>query len=147
MPLRSHEQILVFYKALPTYNRQMTAGEPFGARKRKPDDFYQGYSKHTRTQKENHGTRFPKSVIKFSNRDKRNTVHPTQKPLALMDYLIRTYTNEGEMVLDNCFGSGTTLVAAQNLCRRSVGIERNEQFCQIAIERLAQSPLVFSEAI
>ena len=82
----------------------------------------------------NKGKRYPKNLIKF-NRDKEK-VHPTQKPVALMEYLIKTYTDEGDLVLDNCMGSGTTGVACKNLNRRFVGIELDEKYFEIAKERI-----------
>jgi site-specific DNA-methyltransferase (adenine-specific) len=74
------------------------------------------------------------SFIEFPNEGK--TVHPTQKPVALFEYLINTYTSEGNLVLDNCLGSGTTAIAAQNLNRKWIGIEKEEKYCQIARERI-----------
>lgn len=84
--------------------------------------------------------RHPRNLISISNvsRDKQ---HPTQKPLGLMEYLIRTYSNEGDLILDNTMGSGTTLRAAKNLGRRAIGIELEERYCQIAVERLSQEVL------
>lgn len=86
----------------------------------------------------NTGTRYPSSVQKFSNGNNGN-VHPTQKPVALFEYLIRTYTNEGELVLDNCIGSGTTAVAAINTGRNFIGIEREPEYCEIARQRMADA--------
>lgn len=80
---------------------------------------------------------YPETVIEFANPNQ-NSLHPTQKPLALMDYLIRTYTNEGDTILDFTAGSGTTLRAAKNLNRRAVGIEIDERYCDIAARRLSQ---------
>jgi site-specific DNA-methyltransferase (adenine-specific) len=89
------------------------------------------------------GKRYPKSILSFSNADQTNRLHPTQKPVALIAYLIRTYTNPGAIILDNCIGSGTTLLAAQNEGRRAVGIEISEEYCKIAVDRLRQ-PSFFS---
>ena len=90
--------------------------------------------------------RFPKSIIKINepignSKEKQLYYHPTQKPVALFEYLIKTYTNEGDLVLDNCMGSGTTLVAAKMLGRKAVGIEISEKYCEIAKKRLAQEVL------
>jgi len=79
--------------------------------------------------------RFPTSIIKF-NTDKSKSQHPTQKPVALMEYLIKTYTNEGDLVLDNCMGSGTTLLACHKLNRKGIGIEKEEEYFEIAKERI-----------
>lgn len=87
------------------------------------------------------GENYPTNILEFSS--DYNTLHPTQKPVALMSYLIRTYTNPGELILDNTMGSGTTLVAAQNEGRRAIGIEISEEYCRIAVDRLRQ-PSFFS---
>src|SRR5699024_414583 len=83
----------------------------------------------------NKGTRYPSNIIKFSNGNN-NNIHPTQKPVALFEYLIETYTNEGEIVLDNVMGSGTTGVACKNLNRNFIGMELNEEYFKIATERI-----------
>jgi site-specific DNA-methyltransferase (adenine-specific) len=83
----------------------------------------------------NNGTRFPSSVIKISN-DNHNSLHPTQKPVALFEYLIKTYTNEGDLVLDNCAGSGTTGVACKNLNRNYILIEKEQKYIELIKKRL-----------
>ena len=88
----------------------------------------------------NKGERFPSSVQKFSNRNN-NRLHPTQKPVALCEYLIKTYTNEGETVLDNCMGSGTTGVACVNTDRNFIGIELDDHYFEVATERINQAQL------
>jgi site-specific DNA-methyltransferase (adenine-specific) len=80
--------------------------------------------------------RFPTNIIKISNANKKNIVHPTQKPVELMEYLIKTYTNENDLVLDNCMGSGTTVIAAMNTNRQVIGIEMDENYFNIAKERI-----------
>ena len=90
-------------------------------------------------------TNYPSEIIEFAL-DK-NVIHPTQKPVSLMKYLIKTYTNEGEVVLDNCMGSGTTGVACVNTNRQFIGIEMNEEYFQLASDRIANTSLdVISEA-
>lgn len=83
----------------------------------------------------NEGTRYPKSVIKVAN-DNHNSLHPTQKPVALLQYLIRTYTNPGELVLDNCMGSGTTAIAALREHRHFIGFEKDAKYFDIAVKRI-----------
>jgi len=132
MPLRAHEDILVFYKSLPTYNPQKTKGKPYKCTRGSASDVYVGKDL-TETNNES-GERFPLSWIEIK-RDKEK-YHPTQKPVVLMEYLIRTYTNEGEVVLDNCMGSGTTGVACVNTGRNFVGIEKDPDYFQIAKKRI-----------
>ncbi|MGY8620251.1 DNA-methyltransferase [Bacillus safensis] len=137
MPLRSHEDILVFYKKLPIYNPQMTIGLPYdkGVRKKQDkEDIYGGYKQsHVKSP----GLRFPRSVIyKKTAESEGTTFHKTQKPVALFEYLIRTFSNENNIVLDNCIGSGTTAVAAIRLNRNFIGFETNSEYVEIAKQRL-----------
>ena len=134
MPLKSHENILVFYKALPTYNPQMTEGKPYKAKQGKQSEAF-GMNTGKVIVTENTGTRYPLTVHTFSSTNGKNQ-HPTQKPVALMEYLIKTYTNEGETVLDFTMGSGTTGVACKNLNRNFIGIELDETYFSIAKERI-----------
>jgi len=133
-PLRIHEHILVFYKRQPIYNQQMTKGKPYTIN-RKVNYRGEGYNKQTDSFKENTGFRHPNSVLEFSN-PRIKGGHPTQKPVALMEYLVKTYTNEGDLVLDNCMGSGTTGVACVNLKRDFIGMEDVEKYFEIAKERI-----------
>jgi site-specific DNA-methyltransferase (adenine-specific) len=137
MPLQAHEDIVVFYKSLPTYNPQMEPGKPY-TKKAVSNGDGKNYGKFDRQGKTavNRGERFPRSILKIAN-DNHGSVHPTQKPVALMEYLIRTYTNEGETVLDNTMGSGTTGVACVNTGRRFIGIERDEEYMEIAKDRIS----------
>ena len=139
MPLQAHENISIFYKKLPTYNPQMEQGEPY-IRKAVTNGDGNNYGKFNRVGQVhiNNGERFPRSVIKISN-DNHKSLHPTQKPVALLEYLIKTYTNEGETVLDNCMGSGSTGVACKNLNRKFIGIELDENYFNIAKERIEKS--------
>lgn len=136
MPLKAHENALVFYDRLPTYNPQKTNGHPRKtATKRK--DVTTNYGKQTFDAVSYDSTeRYPRSVIFFSSDKQRSKLHPTQKPVALMEYLILTYTNPGDTVLDNCMGSGTTGVACRITGRQFIGIERNPGFFAIAQQRL-----------
>ena len=132
MPLKNHENILVFYKKLPTYNPQMRTGfKPYETKKGHHGSNY-GDDKGAITK--SNGERYPLSTVEIA-RDK-NRVHPTQKPVALLEYLIKTYTNEGETVLDNTMGSGSTGVACVNTNRHFIGIELNENYFNIAKERI-----------
>ena len=132
MPLKNHENILVFYKKAPTYNPQMRLGfKPYKTKKGHHGSNY-GQDKGALT--ESSGERYPLTVVKFS-RDK-DKLHPTQKPVELLEYLIKTYTNEGEVVLDNTMGSGSTGVACVNTNRNFIGIELNEEYFNIAKERI-----------
>ena len=131
MPMRAHEDILVFYSALPCYNPQKTEGTPYTQKRGSASDVYQGKDLHVTI---SDGGRHPLSWKVFK-RDKTKQ-HPTQKPVALMEYLIKTYTNEGETVLDFTMGSGTTGVACVNLNRRFIGIEKVDEYFEIAEERI-----------
>jgi len=134
-PAKKHENILVFYKKQPTYNPQMEVGKPYKDRARKRTVSVHGGQETTKKPINNKGTRYPSSVQLFSNGNNHN-IHPTQKPVALCEYFIKTYTNEGETVLDNCMGSGTTGVACKNLNRNFIGIELDEEYFKIAKERI-----------
>lgn len=129
-PLKVHEDICVFSKKQPIYYPQMTEGKPYISGK---GDSGEVTGKVKKKQTKNKGTRYPRSVIRF----KRETgLHPTQKPVALFEYLIKTYTEVGDTVLDNCVGSGTTLFAAEKNKRNSIGIEKDPQYCEIARDRM-----------
>ena len=130
MPMKQHEDVLVFCRDSPTYNPQGLA--PYNKVTRRGNNG----TNFGDSGKENfqEWTNYPRSVLEFSNDAK--SVHPTQKPVALMEYLIRTYTNEGETVLDNCMGSGTTGVACINTGRRFIGIEKDDKYFEIAKKRI-----------
>ncbi len=134
-PLRRYETISVFAKQKTTYNPQMTVGKPY----KKTGDYSSkiyGTGKIKKTG-ENSGTRYPYNILQFKGDDKKNGfLHPTQKPIALCEYLIKTYTNENDLVLDNCIGSGTTAVACINTNRKYMGIELNKNYYDIAVERI-----------
>ena len=136
MPLQAHEDILIFYKKLPVYNPQYECGKPY-AKKAVSNGDGGNYGKFERSgqTKINEGVRFPKSIISIANPNN-SSLHPTQKPVALFEYLIKTYTNEGDTVLDNCMGSGTTAIACLNTNRFYIGFENNEKYYQLATERI-----------
>jgi DNA modification methylase len=134
MPLKSHENILVFYKKRGTYNPQMEKGRPYsGFVTKNGATIGEVYGSAKSIHAANPGVRYPKSVLRFKQE---RGLHPTLKPTSLMEYLIATYSNEGDVVLDNCMGSGTTGVAAINLKRRFIGIERDPKYFATAKERL-----------
>ena len=133
MPLRSHEQIMVFYKRLPTYNPQFSEGKPY---ERKNRGIRPNYSPIKSLDTYNNGRRYPKDVVEFQH-DK-TSYHPTQKPVALIEYLIKTYSNESDTILDNCMGSGTTAIACMNTKRNFIGFEKEKKYFDISMERLSE---------
>jgi len=160
-PMKAHEDIAVFCDGTTvhesqstnrmTYNPQMGRGDPWrrfnkrvntGALNHAPAKSEKAF---VGTRQESEGERYPRSVLRFTHHNVGN-IHPTQKPVALMEYLIRTYTNEGETVLDNCMGSGTTLVACIKTGRRGIGMEMDETSFNAAQRRIeaAQSQGIFN---
>lgn len=139
-PFKKHEVVSVFFSKQPTYNPQMQAGKPYiDKREKGKRNASVGVECGIKRQRiENKGTRYPSSVQKFSNGNNGN-VHPTQKPIALLEYFIRTYTNEGETVLDFTMGSGSTGVACANTDRRFMGIELDEGYFNIAKKRIEEA--------
>jgi site-specific DNA-methyltransferase (adenine-specific) len=137
MPLREHENILVFYKLPPIYNAIKQERAETGKIRVKtpvnPSTIGRNYNIRLQEEKKYGELRLPSSVLKFNCE---TGFHPTQKPVALFEYLIKTYTNPGDLVLDNCAGSGTTGVACKKLNRRCIMIEKEKKYCDIAIERL-----------
>ena len=135
-PLRSAENISVFYKKQCTYNPIMGVGKPYKSKSGGNTKVYEkGGLKSIVT--DNKGTRYPHSIISIKGDLKKEMgLHPTQKPVELLEYLIKTYTNEGETVLDNTMGSGTTMLACKNLNRNGIGIEKEEKYFKIAQERI-----------
>jgi len=133
MPLKSHENILVFYRSKPTYNPQMWYSTPYSGFSSDTSKIGEVYGNQQSKHRDNpEGSRYPKTVLKFKQE---KGLHPTQKPVGLMEYLIKTYTNEGDTVLDNTMGSGTTGVACVNCNRSFVGIEMDKKYYQISKER------------
>jgi site-specific DNA-methyltransferase (adenine-specific) len=137
-PMRDKEDILVFYREQCVYNPQKIVGEPYKAKAGKSKVNHNGedcYGEYKDVREDNDGFRYPKQVIEFPivERDK---LHPTQKPVELLEWLIRTYTNEKELVLDSCMGSGSTGEACINTGRNFIGIEKDENFFNIAKQRM-----------
>lgn len=131
MPMRNHESILVFYNKLPTYNPQMRKGEPYVSKRSSASSNYEQKGIVTTY---NRGDRFPLTVLDY-NYDT-SKLHPTQKPLKLFEYLIKTYTDEGQTVLDPTMGSGTTAEACQNIRRQYIGFETDADYYKIIQNRL-----------
>ena len=141
-PMQVHEDIVVFAPGRTVYNPQMEVGEPYARKTEKPEGYVgrvnnHGFGMKPRNGFTNEGTRYPKSIINIS-RDfsAQQQVHPTQKPVPLLEYLIRTYSNEGDTVMDNTMGSGSTGVAARNTNRNFIGIEKDPVFFNIAVQRV-----------
>ena len=137
MPLRQTEDVVVFYSKPPSYNPQMTQGEPYTATGSRVSQNYGSQVKTKTVCKD--GMRYPRDLLQIfaDERGAVGRIHPTQKPVALMEYFIKTYTNEGETVLDFTMGSGTTGVACVNTGRRFIGIERDEAYFEISQNRIA----------
>ena len=133
MPMKLHEDILVFSDAPHTYYPQGL--QPLGKMVRRGNNG--GNFGKSGTENFQEWTNYPRSILRFASDS--GAIHPTQKPVALMEYLIKTYTNEGETVLDNTMGSGTTGVACANTSRRFIGIERDPEYFQIASDRIERA--------
>ena len=141
MPLRTHEDILVFYKKLPVYNPQMGRGKPESNKRQVDANENNNYGRYSRQHKEkkNLEDRFPISILNFVKPAATGRLHPTQKPVPLLEYLIKTYTNENMTVMDNVMGSGSTGVACVNTNRNFIGIERDIKYFEIAKTRIERS--------
>lgn len=153
MPMRCHEDLCVFYKSLPTYNPQYTDGEPNhpqGNGKHKHTNScygryrqdYQGrtYERVPRVASTvPNGKKLPRSIIAIKKEHESTVFHPTQKPVELLRYLIRMYSNEGDLVLDNTMGAGSTGVACVYENRDFIGIEKDKKYFDIACERIARA--------
>ncbi|MBB3313622.1 site-specific DNA-methyltransferase (adenine-specific) [Rhizobium sp. BK196] len=138
MPMKAHENILVFYDRLPTYNPQKTFGHVRKTALREVNAKQSSNYGRVESKTPYDSTeRYPRSVLFFSSDKQRSKLHPTQKPVDLMEYLIRTYTNPGDVVLDNCMGSGTTGVACLKTGREFIGIEKDLGYFATAQQRLA----------
>lgn len=141
MPMKAHENVLVFYRKLPVYHPQKTPGEFYRVQSAHGSS---NYGKQRKTESAFAG-RFPLSIQTFPI-DKHNQVHPTQKPVALMAYFVKTYSSPGDTVLDCCMGSGTTGVAAIANGRGFVGMERDESYFNIARNRINEARGPFAGA-
>ena len=137
MPMKAHENILVFYKSLPTYNPQKTVGhKPANSYTKHQDDGSNYGETKVGISGGGQTDRYPRSVQVFKTDKQKVSLHPTQKPVALLEYLIKTYTNEGETVLDFTAGSFSTGVACVNTNRKFIGIEMEEKYFNIGVNRM-----------
>ena len=142
MPLRSHEDIVVFYKELPTYNPQFWEGKPLHGMGSKFKEGLLGNNnygkfdshKNPSAKREGDTKKYPRSVLSFKR--EHPPVHPTQKSVELVEWLVKTYSNEGDTVLDNCMGSGTTAIACLNTNRQYIGFELDETYHKLSLERI-----------
>lgn len=136
-PMRCHEEVIVFYAKQPRYTPQKRTGVKWhrgGKKQHKTDTL--GQSVLINNGSDENEIKYPKSIITFSNANKTKNQHPTQKPVALFEYLIKTYTNEGDTVLDNCAGSGTTGEACINTNRNYILMEKEQKYFDIINDRL-----------
>lgn len=140
MPMKAHENVLIFYKQLPCYNPQMTTGHPpvHSYTKRTSDGTCYGKTK-TGISGGGSTLRYPRDVLQFQWDTQKSKLHPTQKPILACEYFIKTYTNQNDTVLDSCMGSGTCGVAALNLNRRFMGIELDKGYFEVAKKRIENS--------
>jgi len=141
MPLRSHEHILVFYKNLGIYNPQFTIGNPLhskGINYKNKDIKNQNYGKFVQLDDNRKGSleKYPVSIIKIDKKHPSIQEHPTEKPVKLAEWIIKTYTNKEDLVLDNCIGTGWTAIACLKNNRNFIGIELNKEYCKISNERI-----------
>lgn len=141
-PMRAHEDIIVFYRKQCVYNPQMTSGKPYDKGTAVRDTTH--YNEQTKAihVKNEDGTRYPRSVQYFKTAESEGKLHPTQKPVALFEWLVKTYTNEGDVVLDPCMGSGTTGLACLNTSREFIGIERDAGWFATSEKRLREAGAV-----
>lgn len=144
MPLRSHEDICVFAKEQPTYNPQFREGEPLHSKgiaykERELTNNCYGSLGATDDSRKGSTEKYPTSIVRFQKPHPSVTVHPTQKSVELCEWLIKTYSNEGDTILDNCVGSGSTMVACVNTKRKGIGIELNDEYFSIATKRVKEA--------
>ncbi len=137
MPMKAHENILVFYNKLPKYNPQKTTGHsPVNTYVKRNDSDGECYGITSTAKGGGNTDRYPRSIQQFSSDKQKVKAHPTQKPLKLLEYLVKTYTDENDIVLDFTMGSGTTGVACKKLNRKFIGIELDKKYFDIAVNRI-----------
>ena len=140
-PLRSHEELVIFYNKQPTYNPQKFKGKPNhskGVSKKNTNNNY-GKFEIVDNKEELGDMKHPRSIWTFQKPHPSKMVHPTEKPLECIEYIIKTYTNENDLVLDNCMGSGTTGLGCCNLNRQFIGIEKEEKYFDLSVSRICEA--------
>lgn len=135
-PMRNHEIVSVFYKKQPTYNPQKTFGHDKKVSRRNANHQTEVYGEMKNDYVYSSSERYPRSIQVFSTDTQNSSLHPTQKPVALFEYLIKTYSNEGDLILDNCMGSGTTAIACVNTKRNYIGFETNKEYFDKSVTRI-----------
>lgn len=135
-PMRNHEIVSVFYKKQPIYNPQKTFGHDKKVSRRNANHQTEVYGEMKNNYVYSSSERYPRSIQVFSTDTQNSSLHPTQKPVALFEYLIKTYSNEGDLILDNCMGSGTTAIACVNTKRNYVGFETNKEYFDKSLIRV-----------
>jgi len=140
MPMRSHEDIAIFYNKPPTYNPQKVLGKKNHTKGKIKQSKNNNYGKHNFVDNSDElgNMKHPKSIITFSKTHPSLMLHPTEKPVEICEWLIKSYTNKGDVVLDNCMGSGTTGVACGNTNRKFIGMELDKEYFEQAIKRINQ---------
>ena len=142
-PINRHEDIHIFYKNKPIYNPQKSKSSSYYKKNYQNNDksTFTSFQSSNEGEYNNAGDRFPTSIIYIARESckRQKNLHPTQKPIELFEYLIKTYTNEGDLVLDNCIGSGTTAVACIQSNRNFIGIEKEGNYCEIANKRIKEA--------
>tara|TARA_Y100000310_G_scaffold285382_1_gene308809 strand:+ start:37 stop:777 length:741 start_codon:yes stop_codon:yes gene_type:complete len=138
MPLRSHEDIVIFYKQLPTYNSQKVIGNKNHSKGKLKKNKNHNYGTHKFVDNTDKlgNMKHPKSILSFQKPHPATMIHPTEKPVGVCEWLIKSYTNEGDIVLDNCMGSGTTGVACKNTNRKFIGMELDKIYFKEAKKRI-----------
>ena len=140
-PLRAHENIVIFYRKKPTYNPQITHGHQRKTARKHNVIQSECYGKEVSVQDYDSTSRYPRDIIRFSSDKQLSNLHPTQKPVSICEYLIKTYSNKGEIVLDFTMGSGSTGVACLNTDRKFIGIEKDDNYFNVAKNRIEQHEL------
>lgn len=127
-PLNQIEEILIFYEKLPIYNPQKIIGKPNHSKGKQKENINNNYNSFNFQESDLSGLKYPTNLLTFSKLHPSKMIHPTQKPIELMEWLVKTYSNENNLILDFCFGSGSTLLACKNTNRNFIGIEIEEKY-------------------
>jgi len=138
-PMRNHETVSVFYKKFGVYNPQMTTGHALKKSKRTSKHQTDVYGEMKNDYNYSSTERYPRSIQVFSTDTQNSSIHPTQKPVGMFEYFIKTYTNDGDTVLDNCMGSATTAIACMNTDRNFIGFEKEKSYFELGNKRIAEN--------